>query len=83
MCISLDLWLTRDRRYACVNPTTAQKWRKRETTTNAPMGPKEPRSTVLTPRGRQCIVTFHYHTLLPLDDCLYCLQPSIPHLKRS
>ncbi|KFA17507.1 transposase, partial [Xanthomonas vasicola pv. musacearum NCPPB 4392] len=23
------------------------------------------------------------HTLLPLDDCLYALQPSIPHLTRS
>ena len=23
---------------------------------------------------------FRRHTLLPLDDCLYALQPSIPHL---
>lgn len=23
------------------------------------------------------------HTLLPLDDCLYALQPTIPHLTRS
>ena len=23
------------------------------------------------------------HTLLPLDDCLYALQASIPHLTRS
>ena len=40
------------RRYG-VSPTPpeVQKWRKRETTTtDAPMGPKEPRSTVLTPK---------------------------------
>ncbi|PPU75807.1 IS481 family transposase, partial [Xanthomonas populi] len=29
------------------------------------------------------IVAFRKHTLLPLDDCLYALQPSIPHLTRS
>ena len=29
------------------------------------------------------IVAFRRHTLLPLDDCLYALQPTIPHLKRS
>ena len=29
------------------------------------------------------IVAFRRHTLLPLDDCLYGLQPSIPHLTRS
>jgi hypothetical protein len=25
-------------------------------------------------------VAFRWHTLLPLDDCLYALQPTIPHL---
>ncbi len=29
------------------------------------------------------IVAFRRHTLLPLDDCLYALQPTIPHLPRS
>ena len=29
------------------------------------------------------IVAFRHHTLLPLDDCLYTLQPTIPHLSRS
>lgn len=28
-------------------------------------------------------MAFCRHTLLPLDDCLYALQPSIPHLTRS
>lgn len=29
------------------------------------------------------IVAFRRHTLLPLDDCLYALLPTIPHLTRS
>ena len=29
------------------------------------------------------IVAFRRHTLLPLDDCLYSLQATIPHLTRS
>ena len=46
------------------------------------MGPKQPRSTVLT-LEEAIIVAFRRHTLLPLDDCLYGLQPTIPHLTRS
>lgn len=46
-------------------------------------GPTEPRSTVLTEAEEAAIVAFRRHTLLPLDDCLYALQPSIPHLSRS
>jgi transposase InsO family protein len=70
------------RRYG-VSPTTIQEWRKRQTTDDAPMGPKEARSTVLTPEQEAIIVAFRRHTLLPLDDCLYGLQPTIPHLTRS
>ncbi len=29
------------------------------------------------------VVAFQRHTLLPLDDCLYALQPSMPNLTRS
>ena len=29
------------------------------------------------------IVAFRRHTLLPLDDCLSALHPTIPHLRRS
>lgn len=47
------------------------------------MAPKEPRSTVLTPEEEAIVVAFRRHTLLPLDDCLYGLQPTIPHLTRS
>ena len=66
-----------------VSPTTAQKWRKRTSTADARMGLKEPRSTVLTAEEEAIIVAFRRHTLLPLDDCLYGLQPTIPHLTRS
>jgi hypothetical protein len=47
------------------------------------MGPKEVRSTVLTPEEEAAVVAFRKFTLLPLDDCLYALQPSFPHLTRS
>jgi transposase len=66
-----------------ISPTTVQKWRCRQITSDARMGPKEVRSTVLTPEEEAIIVAFRRHTLLPLDDCLYALQPTIPHLTRS
>ena len=70
------------RRYG-ISPTTVQKWRRRSTTADAAMGPKEPRSTVLTAEEEAIVVAFRRHTLLPLDDCLYALQPTIPQLTRS
>ena len=66
-----------------ISPTTVQKWRKRATVTDQPMGPAEPKSTVLSLEQEAMIVAFRRHTLLPLDDCLYALQPSIPGLTRS
>ena len=67
------------RRYG-LSPTTVQKWRKRQTVTDERMGPTQPRSTVLSLEEEAGIVAFRRHTLLPLDDCLYALQPTIPHL---
>ena len=66
-----------------LNPKTVAKWKKRDFVEDAPMGPKAPRSTVLTPEEEAMAVAFRRHTLLPLDDCLYALQPTIPHLTRS
>jgi transposase InsO family protein len=66
-----------------INPKTVAKWRQRQFAHDAPMGPKEVRSTVLTPEEEAAIVAFRKFTLLPLDDCLYALQPSFPHLTRS
>jgi transposase InsO family protein len=66
-----------------INPKTVAKWRQRQTVQDSPMGPKQVRSSVLTPEEEAAIVAFRRYTLLPLDDCLYSLQSSIPHLTRS
>ena len=66
-----------------INPKTVAKWRKRATVEDMKTGPSEPRSTVLTEAEEAAVIAFRRHTLLPLDDCLYALQPSIPHLTRS
>jgi transposase InsO family protein len=66
-----------------INPKTVAKWRKRCSVADLPTGPKNPRSTVLTTEQEAIIVAFRRHTLLPLDDCLYALQATIPHLTRS
>jgi transposase InsO family protein len=66
-----------------INVKTVAKWRKRASVEDARMGPKEVRSTVLTSAEEAIVVAFRRHTLLPLDDCLYALQPTIPHLTRS
>ena len=66
-----------------LNPKTVTKWRRRTTTADAPMGPVNPRSTVLTPVEEAMIVEFRRRTLLPLDDVLGCLRDSIPKLTRS
>ena len=66
-----------------INPKTVAKWRKRATVEDMKTGPSEPRSTALSEAEEAMAVAFRRHTLLPLDDCLYALQPSIPHLTRS
>ena len=66
-----------------INPKTVAKWKKRDTAADLPTGPRNPHSTVLTIEEEAIIVAFRRHTLLPLDDCLYALQPTIPHLTRS
>jgi transposase InsO family protein len=66
-----------------INPKTVAKWKKRKALSDAPMGPKEPGSTVLSKEEEAIVVTFRRHTLLPLDDCLYALQATLPHLTRS
>lgn len=66
-----------------INAKTVLKWRKRGSVEDRKTGPREPRSTVLSPEEEAVIVALRKHTLLPLDDCLYALQPTIPHLTRS
>ena len=38
---------------------------------------------MLSVEDEAIVVAFRKHTLLPLDDCLYALQATIPHLTRS
>jgi len=66
-----------------INPKTVAKWKKRGSVSDLPTGPKQAKSTVLTVGEEAVIVAFYRHTLLPLDDCLYALQATIPHLTRS
>src|SRR5215213_11214833 len=66
-----------------VNQKTVRKWKGRSSVADLRTGPKEPRSTVLTLEEEAIVVAFRRHTLLLLDDCLYALQATIPHLNRS
>jgi transposase InsO family protein len=66
-----------------INQKTVAKWKQRSSVADLPTGPKEPKSTVLSIEDEAIVVAFRRHTLLPLDDCLYALQPTIPHLTRS
>ena len=66
-----------------INQKTVAKWKKRSSVGDLPTGPKETKSTVLSGEEEAVIVAFRKHTLLPLDDCLYALQPTIPNLTRS
>lgn len=66
-----------------INQKTVAKWKKRTSAGDLPTGPKDPHSSVLSLEQEAIIVAFRRHTLLPLDDCLYALQPTIQHLTRS
>src|ERR687886_884582 len=66
-----------------LNPKTVAKWRARQITTDAAMGPRQPRSSVLTEAEEAVVVEFRRRTLLPLDDVLGCLRETIPKLSRS
>lgn len=66
-----------------INQKTVAKCRTRTSVADVPTGPKAPSSSVLPIEEEAVIVAFRRHTLLPLDDCLYALQPTIPKLTRS
>lgn len=66
-----------------INQKTVAKWKGRTSVADVPTGPKNPTSTVRTIGDSAVIVAFRQHILLPLDDCLYALQQTIPSLTRS
>ena len=53
-----------------VNPKTVATWKQRTQVHEAPMGPKPPRSTILTCAEDALMVAVRTHPLWPLDDCL-------------
>jgi len=61
-----------------LNPKTVAKCKKRKHVCDAPMAPKNQRSSVLSTEEETIIVVFGKHTLLPLDDCLSALQAALP-----
>ena len=66
-----------------ITPTAVAEWRKRVTAEDLKTRPKEPRSTVLTEAEDAAVVAFRRHTLLPPDDCIHALQPTIAQLTQS
>lgn len=60
-----------------INLKTVAQWRERTTVKDLKTRPKAPRSTTLTEAEEAMMVAFRHHTLLPLDDRLYAMQPSI------
>lgn len=66
-----------------IDQKTVGRWKKR-TSVARPSGGTESSAPTVPPPGEEAIiVAFRKPTLLPLDDCLYALQPTIPHLSRS
>jgi hypothetical protein len=66
-----------------VNPKSIQRWRRRRSTLERAPGRPAAGSSVLSPEDQAIILAFRQTTRLALDDCLYALQPTLPHLRRS
>src|SRR4028119_2279212 len=66
-----------------VSPTTVQKWRKRQTTADLAMGPKEARSTVLTPEQEAVVVAFRGSVRNSVYGRAVEPQPARASVKRS
>lgn len=67
-----------------VNRKTVAKWKRRDSTFDAPMGSKDPRSNIImTEQDEAIIIAFRRRTHLSLNDCLVRLQRQMPHLTRS
>jgi transposase-like protein len=66
-----------------INEKTVIKWRNRQSVEDLPMGPKERRSSVLSPMEEAAIVALRVQARLPLDDVYIALKDVIPQLTRS
>ena len=79
---SQESLISLSKRYS-INPKTVTKWKRRTSVSDHRTGPTDAKSTTLSIEEEAIIVAFRKHTLLPLDDCLYSLQATIPSLTRS
>ena len=66
-----------------VSRKTIGKWRWRESTSDEPMGPKNPRPRLLTTNDEVIILAYRWRTRLALNDCLDRLRRLMPTLSRS
>jgi hypothetical protein len=66
-----------------VHRQTVAKWKARDTTFDARMGPKNPCLSILTLNGEAIILAYRWRTRLSLDDSLLRLKRFIPELSRS
>jgi transposase-like protein len=66
-----------------INPKSVQRWRRRNARREQRSERSGAGSSVLTPEEEAIAIAFRQTTQLALDDCLYALQPTIPHLRRS
>src|SRR5271166_7028585 len=66
-----------------VRRKTIAKWKARESTSDARMGPTNPRASILTQDDEAIILAYRWRTRLPLDDCLDRLRRLMPKLSRS
>ena len=57
--------------------------RPAESTSDARMGPTNPRASILTQDDEAIILAYRWRTRLPLDDCLDQLRRLMPKLSRS
>ncbi len=66
-----------------ITPKTVAKWKRRTSVNDLPTGSGHATSITLSSEEETIIVALRRQTLRPLDDCLYALQATIPHLTRS
>lgn len=66
-----------------ITPKTVAKWKRRTSVNDLPTGSGHATSTTLSSEEETILVALRRQTLRPLDDCLYALQATIPHLTRS
>jgi hypothetical protein len=66
-----------------INEEAVLKWCHRQSVEDKPMGPKERRSTVLSPMEEAAIVALRVQVRLPPDDVYIALKDVFPLLMRS